>query len=119
MALTREQLSRIANEMVRIKAQHYGRGPVESRAYQNDDTIFCVMTDGLTTVEQTLLDCGDHDLVRQVRLRFQDQMRDTFRDAVQRVSGREVVAFASQIVFDPNLIFEICVLGDELPDVDD
>jgi uncharacterized protein YbcI len=105
--------------MVRIKAQHYGKGPVQARAYQNDNTIFCVMKDGLTTVEETLLDSGDHDLVRQVRLRFQDQMRDTFRDAVERISGGKVIAYTSQIVFDPNLIFEICVLEDEQPATDD
>lgn len=113
MELTREQLARVANEMVRITAQYYGRGPLEARAYQNDNMVVCVMKGGLTTVEETLLEAGDVDLVRRMRLRFKDQMRDTFSEAVQRATGRQVIAYTSQIVFDPDLIFEICVLDDD------
>jgi len=117
MKLSGEQLSRIANEMVRIKAEHYGKGPVQAHAYQNGNIVFCVMKDGFTTVERTLLKGGEDQLVREVRLRFQDQMNETFRQAVERIVDRKVLAFASQVVFDPDLVFEICVLDDGPPDL--
>lgn len=102
----------MANEMVRIKAEYFGKGPAQARAYQNGNVVLCVMEGGLTQVERTLLEGGDTELVRTVRLRFQDQMRDTFVAAVERIAGRKVAAYSSQIVFDPDMIFEICVLED-------
>jgi len=82
--LSGEQLAAIANELVRIKAEFYGKGPEQAKAYQNDDVLVCVMRGGLTTLERTLLAGGEHDLVRDVRVKFQDQMRSTFERAVAR-----------------------------------
>lgn len=110
--LSGEQLAAIANEMVRIKAEFYGKGPTEAKAYQNDDVLLCVMKGGLTTVERTLLAGGEYDLVRDVRVKFQDQMRSTFEGAVERIAGRHVLCYESQITFDPTYIFELCVLGE-------
>jgi uncharacterized protein YbcI len=112
--LSKETLADVANELVRIKAQHYGKGPLHARAYQNDEVLLCVMKGGATTVEETLIRGGEERLVRQVRERFQDQLADTFRDAVERVTGRRVQTYASQILFDPVYTIEIIVLGDSL-----
>jgi len=110
--LSGETLAAIANEMVRIKAEFYGKGPFQAKAYQNDEVLVCVMRGGLTTVEQTLIDGGDEALVRQVRTRFQEQMTETFRNAVERLSGRRVLTYTSQTAFDPDYTFELCVLGE-------
>jgi len=110
--LSGEQLAAIANELVRIKAEFYGKGPEQAKAYQNDDVLVCVMRGGLTTLERTLLAGGEHDLVRDVRVKFQDQMRSTFERAVARIVGRHVLCYESQITFDPEYIFELCVLGE-------
>ncbi len=115
--LTGEQLAAITREMVRIKSQHYGRGATEAKTYQCDAFLFCVMKGGLTTVERNLLEHGDFALVRQVRLRFQENNVDTFRDAVQRIAGRQVLTYESQILFDPDYTVEIFVLED--PPVED
>ena len=110
--LTGDQLSQIANEMARIKAEHYGRGPVSARAFQSGEVVVCIMKGGLTTVERTLVKGGDEKLVREVRLRFQEQMQENFVGAVEQIVRRRVVGFASQVVFDPDYVFEICVLDD-------
>src|SRR3954454_21304474 len=99
--ISRESLAAVANELVRLKAQYYGKGPTEAKAYLNDDTLVVVLRGGLTTVERTLLDADEHDLVRQVRLRFQQVMEANFIDAVQRTTGQRVLTYMSQIVFDP------------------
>ncbi len=111
--LSREQLSEIATELVRIKAQYYGKGPTDAKAFQNGDIVLCVLRGGMTTVERTLIEGGDEQLVRQVRLRFQEQMDQTFTDAITRIAGCPVVAYTSQVVFDPDYGFEIAVLGDD------
>jgi uncharacterized protein YbcI len=111
--ITREALAGVANEIVRLKAQYYGKGPTEAKAYMNDEVLVVALKGGLTTVERTLLEAGDDALVRQVRLRFQEVMEQNFIDAVQRLTGQRVLTYMSQIVFDPDYCFEFFVLSDE------
>lgn len=107
-----EQLAAITREMVRIKSQHYGKGATEAKTYQCDNFLFCVMRGGMTTVERNLLEHGEVDLVRQVRARFQHNNGDTFREAVQRITGRHVIGYESQVLFEPDYVVEMFVLGD-------
>jgi len=72
--------------------------------------MFCVLEDLLTTVERTLVENGQEDLVRSVRLAFQETVASRFKDAVTEVTGRGVVAYHSQVTFHPPLGFEIFVL---------
>jgi uncharacterized protein YbcI len=109
--ISREVLASVANEIVRLKAQYYGKGPTEAKAYLNDNVLVVVLKGGLTTVERTLLEGGDGALVRQVRLRFQEIMEANFVDAVQRLTEYNVASYMSQIVFDPDYAFEFFVLG--------
>ena len=111
--ITGEMLAAVSTEMVRLKAHHYGKGPVEAKSYINDDFLFCVMKGGLTRVEETLIGGGDESLVRQVRLRFQELMHTVFCDAVEKITGRVVVTYHSQLLVNPDFIVEIFVLGDE------
>jgi uncharacterized protein YbcI len=104
-------LAAISREMVRLKANHYGKGPTEAKAYVCDDWLFCVLKGGMTAVEQTLLKHGDNDLVRQVRLRFQQNMDESFTEVVRRLTGRQVLTYQSQVVFDPDFTIEIFLLG--------
>jgi uncharacterized protein YbcI len=109
-ALSGEQLAAITREMVRIKSQHYGRGATEAKSYQCDNFLFCVLKGGMTVVERDLLAHGDEGLVRDVRLRFQLNNADTFRDAVERIAGRRVLTYQSQVLFAPDYTVEIFVL---------
>jgi uncharacterized protein YbcI len=105
--------------MVRLKAEHYGKGATEAKSYLCDDWLFCVLKGGMTTVEQTLLQHGEFDLVRQVRLRFQENMDESFMGVVRRLTGRKVLTYQSQVVFEPDFTIEIFLLGereDERPD---
>lgn len=104
----------ISNAMVGLKKQFYGKGPTKARTFFNDNYVFCVMEGGLTRNEQTLLEAGEAELVRAYRLRFQEAMAKPTTEAIERLTGREVVGYHSQIVFDPERAFEIFVL-DEPP----
>lgn len=106
-----EVLAAISREMVRIKAEHYGRGASEAKTYVCDDFVFCTLKGGLTTVERSLLEQGDEALVREVRNRFQNNMDETFTGAIERLTGRRVRTYQSQVLFDPDYTVEIFLLG--------
>lgn len=100
----------IANAMVGVKKQLYGRGPTAAKAWLLDDYVFVAMEGGLTRNEETLLADGKEDLVRQYRLSFQETVKGTATSAVEELLGRRVLTYHSQIVFHPPRTFEIFVL---------
>lgn len=100
----------LANAMVGMKKQFYGRGPVAAKAWILDDYVFVAMEGGLTRNEETLLADGKEDLVRTYRLSFQETVGETTMAAVAELVGRRVLTYHSQIVFDPPRTFEIFVL---------
>jgi uncharacterized protein YbcI len=101
----------LANAMVGLKKQHYGRGPTAAKAWLLDDYVFVAMEGGLTRNEETLLADGKEDVVRSYRLSFQETMSEVTTAAVEEITGREVLTYHSQIVFGPTRSFEIFVLG--------
>jgi uncharacterized protein YbcI len=103
----------LANAMVAMKKQFYGRGPEAAKAWILDDYVFVAMEGGLTRNEETLLADGKADLVRMYRLAFQETMGAATTAAVAELTGREVLTYHSQIVFDPPRTFEIFVLAPE------
>jgi uncharacterized protein YbcI len=100
----------ISNALVGVKKQLYGKGPVKAKTYINDNYVFSVLEGGLTRNEETLIAAGEHRLVREYRLRFQEAVATTIRTSIEEVTGRKVLAYHSQIVFDPDRAFEIFVL---------
>lgn len=104
-----EQLAAISNAIVKIYSDAYGRGPTKAKTYAFDDYVLCVLEDILTTVERTLVERGEEDLVRSVRLRFQEKEAKKFTDAVEALVGRRVIAYNSQITFHPTVGFEMFV----------
>ena len=100
----------ISNAMVGLKKEFYGKGPTKVKTFLNDNYVFCVMEGGLTRNEETLIGRGHEDLVRNYRLRFQEAMESPTVEAIQRITGRAVIGYHSQIVFNPERAFEIFVL---------
>lgn len=100
----------ISNAMVGLKKQYYGRGPTKAKTYINDNIVFCVLEGGLTRNEETLLQAGEEDLIRNYRLRFQEVVTETAEGSIEQLTGRKVMSYHSQIVFNPHRLFEIFVL---------
>ena len=82
---------------MRIHAEHYGKGATQAKTYAWENVIVTVLADVLTTAERTLVDVAREDTVRDVRSVFQHTMADTFRAAVEQLTGRRVRSFMSQI----------------------
>ncbi len=108
-----EQLAAVSNGIVRIFREFYGRGPTKAKSYQFDNYVITVLEDILTTVEETLVRKGEQDLVRTVRLTFQEAEAERFIGIVREAMGRPVITYHSQVVFDPPIGFEIFVLEPE------
>src|SRR5918912_4472686 len=89
--------SAISQAIVRIHAEHYGKGATQAKTYVWDNLVVTVLRDVLTVAERTLVDVGRVDTVRDVRTTFQFSLERNFRDAVERLTGRRVKSFMSQI----------------------
>ena len=102
-------LARISNEMVRAQKHFFGKGPTEAKSYMLDDMLVIVMRGGLTTAEKTMLAFGHPDQVRQFRQLFENEMTERLTSMIERLTGRNVVNYQSQVMFDPDVIVEMFV----------
>jgi uncharacterized protein YbcI len=102
--------SAISQAIVRIHADHYGKGATQAKTYAWDDLVVTVLRDVLTTAERTLIEVDKAETVRSVRTTFQFTMEATFRAAIERLTGRRVLSFMSQVDPQNGLGVEVFVL---------
>jgi uncharacterized protein YbcI len=102
--------SAISQAIVRIHAEHYGKGATQAKTYVWDNLVVTVLRDVLTVAERTLVDVDRADTVRDVRTTFQFCLEWKFRDAVERLTGRRVHSFMSQVDPVRGLGVEVFVL---------
>lgn len=102
--------ARLSQTIVRAMKDLYGRGPTHARTYLCDEYVFCIMSGGLTRDEETMIRGGQHDAVRDYRLRFQEVIAPELMRRVEDVLQRKVISYHSQVLFDPDVLVEIFVL---------
>ncbi|HEX5980196.1 MAG TPA: Na-translocating system protein MpsC family protein [Thermoleophilaceae bacterium] len=108
-----DDLAEITNGIVRLFSEYYGRGPTRAKTYMLENRyVVTVLRDTMTTVERTLAQRGEQDMVRRVRLTFQEAMAASFKGVVEDVLGRRVEAYHSQILIEPDVGFEFFMLED-------
>jgi uncharacterized protein YbcI len=103
-------LAAISTSIVAILREHYGRGPIKAKTYALDDLIVVVMRgSGYTPLEQTIMDTGQDggDRVVAMRHQFQHDVTDRYKNAIEELTGRKVLAFLSQAHIEPDLTIEI------------
>ncbi len=107
----------LSNEMVQLYKQLFGRGPSRARTnWAGPDTIICTLERTLTPAEQTMVAMGEHQRLREMRLFFQHAREGDFRDAVERITGRNVLAFVSGIDTTADVSCELFYLEPVTPD---
>ncbi len=106
-------LARISNEMVRAQKEFFGKGPTKAKSYMLDDMLIIVLRGGLTTAEKTMLEFGQADQVRQFRQIFENEMTERLTDTMERLTGRKIVNYQSQVMFDPDVLVEMFVFDSE------
>lgn len=105
-------LARISSEMVRAQKEYFGKGPIKAKSYMLDDFLLIVMRGGLTVAERTLLDAGRQDDVRHFRQVYENEMTERLTSMIQDLTGRPVINYQSQIMFDPDIVLEFFLFGD-------
>jgi uncharacterized protein YbcI len=105
-----EMLAAISTRIVGLLREHYGRGPSRAKTYAMDDCIVCVLRNGFTAHERTIVDSGEPGRVIEMRQDFQRLMEGQYRDTIETITGRKVVAFLSQAHLEPDITLEIFFL---------
>jgi uncharacterized protein YbcI len=102
--------SAVANAIVRLHAEHYGRGPTRARTLIGEDVVVVILEDVLTPAERTLARAGHAAQVQATRAAFSEALREEFVAAVEIATGRRVRAFLSQTNVDPEVGVSVFML---------
>jgi uncharacterized protein YbcI len=108
-------LAEITNRIVAFMREHYGRGPIKAKTYVLDNLIVCVLSDGFTAIERTMMEGGEPDRVLDMRRDFQRMMKERYSEMIERLTGRKVLAFLSQAHVQPDLTVEIFLMDGPVP----
>ena len=88
----------VANAMVRLFKEQFGRGPTKARAsWVTNDVLTVLLEDTFTPAERNLAAMGEHERLRNIRSFFQYASVREFCEPVERITGRRVRAFISGI----------------------
>lgn len=107
-------LAEITNRIVSLMREHYGRGPIKAKTYVLDNLIVCVLSDGFTAIERTMMQGGEPDRVLDMRRDFQRLMKQRYSEMIEQLTGRKVRAFLSQAHLEPDLTVEMFLLDGPL-----
>ena len=108
-----ELLSRISNEMVQAQKRFFGKGPTSAKSYMMDDLLIIVMRGGFTVAENTMLEFGQQDQVRQFRQLFENEMTGRLTGMIEKLTDRKVLTYQSQILFEPDVVVEMFLFDSE------
>jgi uncharacterized protein YbcI len=114
-----EMRATISNEIVRLQAEYYGKGPTRAKTYIVDDLVVVVLEESFTRAEKTLAERGERDAIEHIRRRFQQQMADEFTSVVEQATGRKVRVFLSETNIEHDVSVETFLLADERTDMTD
>jgi len=105
-------VSQLSREIVQLHARLYGRGPTKARSYLHGDYAVCILEEIFTTAERTLIEAGSAEHVSETRRKFQEAVKDEFIAVVERITGRTVRVFLSQVDVEANLALEFFVFSE-------
>jgi uncharacterized protein YbcI len=105
-------LDGVTEAMIAFHERYYHRPPVTAKTLLlGDDLLACVLGGVYTDVEKTMIELQRWTIVQETRNAFQTAMKEKFIAAVERLSGRPVLAFISNHHVGPDLEVELFVLA--------
>ena len=109
-----ELLGAVTEAMVAFHQRYHHRKPVTAKTLMlGGDLIACVLGGVYTDVEKTMIEIQRSTIVQETRNAFQDAMQDKFIGAIERLSGRRVLAFISNHHVGPDIEIELFFLAPE------
>ena len=100
----------LTNALVRTQTEHLDRGPASAITFYRGNVVVAVMHEVLTNAEKVLARNGSHDDVSEFRRLSRQVMEADFRAAVERLTGRRVIAFLGANRLEPDVAAEIFIL---------
>jgi uncharacterized protein YbcI len=106
-----ELLTAVTEEMVAMHERYHHRVPASAKTQLLEDDLLAVVMGGVySDVEKTMIELQRSTQVQETRSAFQVTMQQRFIDSIERLSGREVLAFISNSHVGPDLEIELFVL---------
>ena len=112
-----EMRAMISNEIVRLQAEYYGKGPTKAKTYIVEDLVVVVLEESFTRAEKTLVERGEQEAIQHIRRRFQQQMAESFSSVVEQATGRKVRTFLSETNVEQDVSVETFLLADGRTDM--
>jgi uncharacterized protein YbcI len=75
----------------------------------------CVLSDGFTAIERTMMEGGEPGRVLDMRRDFQRMMKERYSEMIEQLTGRTVLAFLSQALVEPDLTIEMFLMDGPMP----
>jgi uncharacterized protein YbcI len=101
-------LAAVTDSMVALHRRYHHRAPVTAKSQMlGDDLLACVLGGVYTDVEKTMIELQRSTMVQETRSVFQHTMQQTFISEVERLSGRDVLAFISNHHVGPDIEVEL------------
>src|SRR3954447_25057495 len=101
----------LANAFTRLYKELFGRGPTKVRAaFAGPDTVVVTLENTMTQAERNMVQLGDHQRLRDVRMFFQHSSEEELKRPVEEILGRRVRAFISGIDAEKDVAVEVYVL---------
>jgi uncharacterized protein YbcI len=108
-----ELFAAVTESMVALHERYHHRAPVSAKTQMlGEDLLACVMGGVYTDVEKTMIELQRGTVVQETRSSFQDAMQQKFIGEVERLSGREVIAFISNSHVGPDMEIELFMFRD-------
>jgi uncharacterized protein YbcI len=105
------ELQELTNAMVRLYKELFGRGPTKARTnYAGPDTILATVQNSLTPAERNMVELGEDQRVREIRMFFQHASEAEFTGTVEEITGRKVWAFVSGMDTSKDMSSEVFYL---------
>ena len=102
----------VTDAMVALHQRYHHRAPVTAKTQLlGGDLLACVMGGVYTDVEKTMIELQRTPVVQETRSLFQVAMQQKFIDAVERLSGRDVLTFISNQHVGPDMEIELFMLA--------
>jgi uncharacterized protein YbcI len=104
----------VTNALVGIHTEYLGRGPTTASTFHHGNVLVTLMHGVLTNAEKSLAKTDRARIVKNIRQLLYDTLEADSRAAVERLTGRKVLAFISGNHLDPDIATELFILDTPL-----
>jgi uncharacterized protein YbcI len=106
-----ELLEAVTDAMIALHQRYHHRAPVTAKTLLlGGDLLACVLGGVYTDVEKTMIELQRSPIVQETRSAFQNAIQQKFITAVERLSGRDVLAFISNHHVGPDIEIKLFIL---------